>query len=376
MPVATETVQRPAHDCAVPDALSAPAQLLAELSNSGVLETLGAALLLSRRGGYTGVPLVAAGLAYLAAKTSLGLRPFWETYRRSLRRRVAAVAGSTSLPSAASMSRAMGKIRAETAHAFADAALPACLGLDQVLSHPTAVHRDSRGEPLHVLDIDPSVQAYRLRDLVEGDDYPEPERQAPGVPGYTGQYRGDVRIRHVAVCHAVGVWLAYRVSDDNPRLSLFIPSVLSPAIKVMARVNVPASQILVRGDGEFGSAGVARAIVNLGVQLLVRIGRYRLLDRPEVQETLRLAEWEEVRSGGVREREATELGQTMLHPSGKSADAGGPGISLRSVRHASPRVPVRAVRHDAAGGGMVGGRHRRAVRGACRHREPIRPGGS
>lgn len=332
MPVAIKTVQRPAHDCAVPDALSEPAQLLAELRSSGVLETLGAALPLSRRAGYTGVPLVAVAVAYLVAKTGLGLRPFWEKYRRSLRRRIAAVAGSTSLPSSSAMSRAMGKVQAETAHAFADAALPACLGLAELLSHPTAIHRDSRGEPLHVLDIDPSVQAYRLRDLVEGDDYPEPERQAPGVPGYTGQYRGEVRIRHVAVCHAgAGVWLAYRVSDDNPRLSSFFPAVLSPAIEVVARCNVPASQILVRGDAEFGSAGVAKAIVNLGVQLLVRIGRYRLLDRPEVQEILQGAEWEVVRSGGVREREAADLGQTMLHPSGKSADAGAPGISLRVV---------------------------------------------
>ena len=332
MPVAVETVQRPAHDCAVPDALSAPAQLLAELCSSGVLEALGAALRLSRRRGYTGIPLVAASLAYLVAETDLGLRPFWERYRRFLRKRVAAVAGCTSLPSAAAMSRAMGKVSAETAHAFADAALPACIGLAQVLSHPAVVHRDSRGVPLHVLDIDPSIQAYRLRDLIEGDDYPDAERQAPGVPGYTGQYRGDVRIRHVTVCHAgAGVWLAYRISDDNPHLSRFFPSVLLPAIEVMAQANVPADQLLVRGDAEFGSAGVAREIVNLGVQLLVRISRYRLLDRPEVQETLRQAEWEEVRSGGIREREAAELGPVALHPSAKSADAGTPGVTLRVV---------------------------------------------
>ena len=97
------------------------------------------------------------------------------------------------------------------------------------------------------------------------DDFPEPERLAPGVPGYTGQYRGEVRIRHVAVCHAgAGAWLAYRMSDDNPQLSAFFPSVLAPAIKVMGDADVPARQLLVRGDAEFGSAGVARAIVNLG----------------------------------------------------------------------------------------------------------------
>jgi hypothetical protein len=333
LPLVTETVQRPAHDPAVPDILAPSAQLLGELRESGALETLGGALRLSRRGGYTGVPLISFGLTYLAACTPLGLRPFWETHKRPLKR-VAAVAGCTAFPSSGSVSRALVKVDSKTADGFADVALSteANPQLVQVLSHPSVVHRDSRGDPLHVLDIDPTVQAYRLRDLIEGDDYPEPERQAPGVPGYTGHHRGEVRIRHLAVCHAgAGVWLSYRVSDDNPRLSTFFPSVLVPALDVMRSAGIQPSQILVRGDAEFGSAGVARAIVELGVQLLVRIGRYRLLDRPEVLERLQRADWEEVPSGAVRVREAADLGTVMLHPSDKSADAGTPGIALRVV---------------------------------------------
>ena len=307
--------------------------ILAELDGEGVLEALAGGLRLSRRGGYTGLPLVVFALVFLSARAREGLRPFWTRFKRPLKR-VAAVAGLTALPSSGSVSRALGKISAATADQFADVALSlqATPALAQVLSHPSVVHRDSRGDGLHVIDIDPSVQAYRLRDLVESDDHPEPERLAPGVAGYTGHHRGEVRIRHVAVCHAgAGVWLSYQMSENNPRLSVFFSGVLSPAIRVLEGANVAASQILVRGDAEFGSAGVARAIVDLGVQLLVRIARYRLLDRPEVQQTLQVAAWEEVVLGGVRVREAAELGMIMLHPSSKSADAGGSGILLRVV---------------------------------------------
>jgi hypothetical protein len=333
MPLLTRVVQAPARDVAIPDALSPSAQLLADLANAGVLETLGASLRLSRKGGFTGIPLVAFVLTFLSAGCRMGIRPFTSTFRRPLKR-VAAVAGCIRFPSSASVSRAFSKIDAPTADRFADAvlSLAATPALAQVLTHPAALHRDARGDPLHVLDIDPSVQAFRLRDLVESDDHPEPERQVPGVPGYTGQYRGEVRVRHIAVCAAgAGVWLGYRMSDDHPHLAPLFTSALKPALAVMATVGVPRDQVLVRGDGEFGAAGVARAIVDLGVQLLVRISRYPLLDRPEVIETLHRARWESVQAGATREREATDLGTVMLHPAAKSADAGSPGVALRVV---------------------------------------------
>jgi hypothetical protein len=333
MPVLVETVQRAAHDPAIPDALAAPAQLLAEMDAKGVLGALTRGLQLSRRGGYTGLPLIAFALAFLAARTGQGLRPFWEQFKRPLKR-VAAAAGLTALPSSGSVSRALGKIPAATADSFADVALSleSTPVLAQVVSHRSVVHRDSRGDSLHVVDIDPTVQAFRLRDLVESDDHPDSVRLVPGVDGYTGHHRGEVRIRHVAACHAgAGAWLAYRMSDDNPHLAKLFSNVASSAVRVLNAADIPTSQVLVRGDAELGSAGVARAIVDLGVQLLVRIARYRLLDRPEIQQTLQAASWEEVRSGGVRVREAAELGMIMLHPSPKSADAGGPGVLLRVV---------------------------------------------
>ncbi|MDQ8155330.1 MAG: hypothetical protein P3B98_11780 [Gemmatimonadota bacterium] len=333
MPLVTEVVQRPVREVAIPDALGPAAQVLAELLEGGAVRALGESLRLSRKGGFTGVPLVAFVLAFLASTTERGVRPFIKAFKRPLQR-VAAVAGCTRFPSSASVSRAFTGIDQATAERFADVALSMAVtpGLRELLTHPTALHRDSRGDSLCVLDIDPSVQAFRQRDLIAGEDFPAPDRVAPGVAGYTGHHRGEIRIRHVAVCAAgPGVWLGYRMSEDNQHLASLFTSAIRPALSVTSEAGIPLEQVLLRGDGEFGSAGVARAIVGLGVQLLVRISRYGLLDRPEVLETLRIATWEQVPAGAKRVREATDLGTVLLHPSAKSADAGEPGVSLRVV---------------------------------------------
>lgn len=333
MPLVTRVQQRPVREIAVPDTLSPSALELGELASTGVLDVLAASLRLSRKGGFTGIPLLAFTIAFLTSGTRMGVRPFIAAFRRPLKR-IAAVADCLRFPSSASVSRAFGGIDRATAERFADVALGLTVTPDmaKLLTHPSACHYDSMGDPLHVLDIDPTVQPFRQRDLVEGDEFPDPARVAPGVPGYTGHYRGEVRIRHVTVCAAgPGLWVGYRISEDNPHLAALFTSTLRPALSVMSQVGVALPRVLVRGDGEFGSAGVARAIVDLGVQLLVRINRFGLLDRPEVSEALRSAVWEEVQTGASRVREAADLGLVTLHPSSKSADEGAPGIQLRVV---------------------------------------------
>lgn len=333
MPLVIENVHRPAHDPTLPDALGRSAQLLAELNDAEVLEKLGSALRLNRKSdGYPGLPVVTFVLALLASGLQMGVRPFWKAYRGNPWKRLAAVAGLSSLPSSGSVGRALRPVKHQTAATFSDSVLTAIPHFDELLQHPAVTHRDRHGQRHHVLDIDPTVQAYRLRDLVEGDEYPEAERLAPGVRGYTGHHRGEVRIRHVGMCHAgAGVWVAYRVSDDNPHLSVFFEPILEQGVRVVASTGADRSFIVVRGDCEFGAAGILRTIVELGVHPLVRISRYNLLGRPEVQATLSTAVWEPVRSGAARTRQATDLGIVMLHPSSKSADAGQPGVAVRVV---------------------------------------------
>ncbi|MEQ1568580.1 MAG: hypothetical protein ABMA64_23280 [Myxococcota bacterium] len=86
MPVRVENAKRPAHDPVLPDALTAGTLLLAGLNQSGLLGKLGSVFKVSRRGGYSGLPLVAFALAYLAGDQGLGIRPYWTTFKSALKR--------------------------------------------------------------------------------------------------------------------------------------------------------------------------------------------------------------------------------------------------------------------------------------------------
>lgn len=331
MPLSVRNVQRPRNTTRLPDALAEPAQVVAELRANGVLAEMADGLRLSRRGGYSAVPMLAFIVVLLASRTFLGIRPFATQFSAGLKR-VAAVAGCIGLPTSAAVSRCMVRITPEIATRFADHVLGLAPHLQDLLADSAVVYTDAAGDPLHVLDVDPTVQAFRQRDLPEGDDLPEPQRVAPGVPGYTGQYRGEIRIRHVLLCHAgAGLWLAYRLSETNPRLSLLFTDVVQQAIRLLARVSIAAEQVLIRGDGELGSAGIIAALRALGVQILVRLSRYGLLERPEVAKTLAEARWMRVNSGAGSHREATDLGLVMLHPSAKAADHDQAGVQVRVV---------------------------------------------
>lgn len=349
MPLAVRNVQRSRNPARIPDALAGAAQVLAELRSSGLLAELAAALRISRRGGYSARPMVAFLVALLASVTFQGIRPFATRFARPLKR-VAAVAGCRSLPTSASVSRCLVRVTPEIAASFADRVLGLGPGTAAMLNDPSAVHTDAAGDPLHVIDIDPTVQAFRQRDLPEGDQLPPPKRVAPGVPGYTGQYRGEIRVRHVLACHAgCGLWLGYRLSENNPRLSELFAEVVRQAVNVLASASIAAERILVRGDGEFGSAGVLRALRALGVHVLVRLSRYNLLQRPEVAQALASATWSPLEIGAGSARTATDLGLVMLHPAAKSSDHGEPGIQVRVVvarRKLNGAEPRAGVAHD------------------------------
>jgi hypothetical protein len=317
----------------LPDELTRAALLLDELRGAGRLERLGMALSVSRRGGHHGYTLVAFALAFLLAGVMGGIRPFWTRHKRALGR-LAKVAGCRALPSSGALSRALHKLDAETVGHFTSATLCDVESLPELLRHPSVVHRDALGNAWHVLDVDPTVQAFRQRTLPEGCDLPAPERIAPGVPGYTGHKRGELRIRHVPVQHAgAGLWLAYRHIADNEAASSFVgPLVQSALAQLAAQSGITAGEVVIRCDGEFGSAGAMHALQALGVHFVTRISRYHLLRRPEVAQALAGASWSPVRSSTeTGRREAADVGLVTLHPDAKSVDAGGPPVTVRLV---------------------------------------------
>ena len=346
MPLSVEEVTSPRADTRrLPDALVPGALLLADLVQHGLLPPLAKALRLARKGGHAVPGLLAFALVFLVAGPGWGIKPFWTRFRRNLPR-VAAVAGLRALPSSSAVGRALRKLDPATVDAFTDAVLTELPGADDLLRHPAVVHRDRTGQPLHVVDLDPTPEAFRQRDLVEDEQRPEPERLAPGVPGYTAHHRGEVRVRHLPCLHAgSGLWLGYRLLTGNGGLSAVTGWLAGQVRDRLARLGIGPAHIALRGDKEFGAAGVVGAILDRGVHVLVRLAHYELFDKPEVVAAMATGPWLPVASTGSRRREALDLGLFLLHPSKNAEDAGRPPVQLRMVvsRHPCEGKPDKGV---------------------------------
>ena len=351
MPLSTVHVTSPPIDeRRIPEVLAPGARLLGELFERGEFERVAGHLVVSRRGGHTERGLLAFLLVFLMAGPRGGVRPFYTNYRVPLRR-VAAVAGLRAIPSSGAISRALGVLSPGQSRAFTDAALMDIDGVDKLLLSPTVAHRDSFGESWHVNDLDPSVQTFRQRSLPEGTDLPEPVRIAPGEPGHMAHYRGEFRTRHIPIIHSgSALWLAYRLLAEDPAaMSSVVRELVAQAVQVQCRAGIARERIIIRCDGEFGSAGVMGTILREKVHFLTRLSRYKLLDREDVAGSLASAVWDPVESSTEhRKREAAELGSFLLYPSEGSADDGAEPVMVRvvAVRHRCDGKPDHGVLRD------------------------------
>ena len=219
MPLHVVTRKKTDTPSRVPDALQLGTAMLASLREHQVLANMASWLPLSRRAGHGTRGLFTFAVVFLMAGRSWGIRPFALQFGTALARLVAPVAGLIALPTAASMSRALGSLTHVAVRSCLDQLLAGDVGVKRLLGSPHVLHRDAQGQGWHVLDLDPTVEAFRQRGLPDDAALPQPNRLAPGTPGYTGHKRGDLRIRHVPVQHAgAGAWLAYRLDATGGSL--------------------------------------------------------------------------------------------------------------------------------------------------------------
>ena len=339
----------------LPDSLALPALTLDRMRRAGLFDTIARALPLSRRGGFTAPAVTAAILTYMLSGVQTGLRPFFETLDLKLRRQLAAAAGLRRIPTAASISRCLLGLTHDAVREGIRRVLTAPVeGLD-IFHHPAVHHLDANGGAWHVVDIDPTVKAYRQRDLPEGDDLPPAQRRAPGEPGYTGRHRGEHRIRAVPAIHdGTGVWLGLQVLPKEGSILDVTSSLVDDSVRVLGGHNIPTTQVIFRGDGEFGSAAVMETFSRRGVHFVVRISRYNLIRREAVQATLSKARWHKVRPGesGVP-RQATDLGYFTL----VGSTEGQPQVRVRIV---ATRIRLRReeAQDDKTGHGIQMGSYR------------------
>ncbi len=306
-------------DSRVPDALRGGTLVLGGFRRAGLLDAVEDRLPLARRAGHGTRSIFSSLVAFLLAGRAWGIRPFLQKHAGLLRSVVAPVAGLRALASSSAISRALSDLRHDDVRAFGDWLLRVDARVGKLLTEATVLHRDAFGEGWHVVDVDPTIEAFRQRPLEEDDTLPDGVRLAPGEPGYTGHKRGELRIRHVPLLHAgAGLWLAYRLVEEEGSV---VP-VLAELLKV-GLASLPGGRTIVRGDGEFGSVGAMRTVADAGAHHLTRLSRYTLLDREDVVAAFPGLSWHAVPSAGAGPvREAAELGEFEFHPSEGAAGTG------------------------------------------------------
>lgn len=333
MPLVTDDVTRVRRDCpGLPDALVPGASVLLHLQEASYVPELAPLLRLTRKfGSHDGLQLFTFAVIYLMSGTSMGIRAFIEAFRPWFRR-VAALMALRTLPTQASVSRALQAVTEEQAQALADNLLLLVQGLPELIASPSVTVRDAQSEAWHVFDFDPSNVPFRRRDLPEGPDGPPARRRAQAVPGYVGaNKRGEDRQRMCALHHAgSGLWFSLRWLADGTTATQALRQVLDAALPHLERFEL-TSRSIIRMDGEFGSVGAMVACQARSLRFVVRYSRYEILERPEVQAALRAARWFVVsRSPAAKPLWAADLGIVLLQPRPDDPDGTEP-IRVRLV---------------------------------------------
>lgn len=287
--------------------------MLVQLHASGVVARLAAHLRMARRGGFDGVEAFAFAALFLSAGHQSSIRAFCERHQRHLGP-LGGLVGRRTLPSSAALSRVLGDVTQGFADGFADSALEAHPGFYELLRNQTVQHRDAVGRFWHIFDFDPSTRGFRQRGLIGDSEHPDAVRRAIGVPGHMARKRGEIRQQDHMLRHAgSGLWCHYRLNAEGGTSAPYLCRAAEAARRIVDRVGHPAVETLLRADGEFGHLAAVRGCVDQGLHFLMRVARYHLFGREEVQEALRNARWKAV--PGMPGKQATDLGVLRLHDS-------------------------------------------------------------
>ena len=302
----------------IPDILTEGAALLVDLLQRGVIAAVGERLRIRRQGGYSALDVwLLLWLFYTAGAKNKGVRPFWRVLGPCVKR-VAALAGRRSLPSPASLSRALDSVELELLRPTSSWLLTGIAEVDEVMRHPVAKSYDAKGEAWQVFDLDPTVTTLRQRGLPADKDLPEPRRRAEdtGAPGHSGRKRGDLQFRRVTVQHAgSGMWVHAHLSPGNGEGVVDFERALDTIVETCERLEHPLASSVVRMDGEYGNVPWFSACRERKLPFITRLNRPKLYEDPMVLARFRTATWYRVpdsRSGP--QRAAADLGVLTVRP--------------------------------------------------------------
>jgi len=326
----------------IPDQVREGAALFIDLTARGLVGELASKFVIPRQGGYCGLDVVLFLLLYMTSGADTGVRKFWALVAPHSAA-LAALAGRKSLPSPASLSRALDAVDLDALRRCASWLLTVFTGVDTVILSPAAMTYDATGVGWHVFDFDPTVTTLRHRALPVGDDLPAARRRSEALarPGHAGRKRGDVQYRSCILQHkGSSVWVHAHASPGNGDVIGDLGRALDALLETCLRLGIALAQTLVRADGEYGNIAGIWAFKERGLHFVTRLNRPSLFDDPAVLERLRTGTWHYVPDScsGPR-RSAIDLGVFTLPPSPSVKRPNGQPYAPVTVRVVASRYP-------------------------------------
>lgn len=197
---------------------------------------------------------------------------------------VAALFHRHHLPSRSALSRFLAALDEHTVEALRTQFLRDLFERTTAFAHSGGVW-DRLEQQYVVLDVDGTRQVARQRALPHLATLPEPHRRLAQVaePGYTGRKRGEVVRTRTTVLQAHShQWLGTFGGAGNGNLREEVQRACLVASAYASKLQLHASQILLRLDGAYGDTAVLSTVLAKGLGLIVRSRDYALLGRPEV----------------------------------------------------------------------------------------------
>ncbi len=292
------------------------AELVEHVSTTGLLAEAAKRLRFAYKRGFPVLDLVVFFLTLACGYSNGGIRGF-RTKIKGCAVRLAAIAGRASLPTSASVSRAL-----HAADRIADLdsqiawLLSAGAEVQTLVRSALVQTRDAFGSAWTVLDFDPSVIALRQRALPEGEDVPEPQRRAAPMcaPGYSGRHRGETQVSTAILSHTgAGLFVQATTHPGNTPFAQALGIAAKAAASLVDLCQIARSQTLIRFDGAGGYAAAIAEVTAQNLHYLTRLRNHAVFSETGVAEHLSRATWHDVidSCSGPR-RQATELGQYIL----------------------------------------------------------------
>lgn len=351
--IVTKRVQNTAElsPCLVPGA-----RVVADLRRSELLARIGAFPLTRRSDACNVQALFVFATVFFLAGPSHRLQDFATTFARELRR-IAQMAGLPKLYSAGALSRALGATDRATAENLSDALLVHEPGMPDLLAHPSVHHRDSQGDPWHVVDFDPTV-TWRV---VPSSDAAKPTEAADlgwvtrdPSPGSVDAEEGPVEVRIVlSRLRPTGGRARHGVLIDGYQVEMFgttLPPEAWPADEVVAlyRARAVIENRCAQEDREFATERTL-SYHPWGQMLMVSFAptepRSRRSSRPSLEVQRAARSRGPPRCGSIAARHPTRLTRSLRTTAPPDSTNVGPDSGLPAKPWSpfalSPSTPVR-----------------------------------